>query len=169
MTAIFKGLFRWSLEITGVSIIWYNYQPYEKQQKLIGIYNFLRNSYRFSRCLYSLSQDFKDYQLSKKNQEALSAFRLNAARKLEELCEYNRGVYARIAEIVAKQRDVVPEEVRTELSQLSNKTNEPLPYLEIRDAIASIFSKDMKDLFDGFQTKPLKVGLFTQSHKVVLL
>lgn len=29
--------------------------------------------------------------------------------------------------------------------------------------------KDTKELFDGFQTKPLKVGLFTQSHKAVLL
>lgn len=103
------------------------------------------------------------------DQQALAAFRQGAARKLEELCEYNRGVYARIAEIVAKQRDVVPEDVRTELGQLDNKTKEPLPYSDIKDAIASIFSKDMKDLFDGFQTKPLKVGLFTQTHKAVLL
>lgn len=85
------------------------------------------------------------------------------------MCEYNRGVYARIAEIVAKQRDVVPEDVRTELGQLASKIKEPLPYPNIKDAIASIFSKDMKDLFDGFQTKPLKVGLFTQTHKAVLL
>ena len=71
MAAVLKGLFRWSLEITGVSIIWYNYQPYEKQQKLIGVYNFARNSYRFSRCLLALSQDFKQYQLGKMDQQAI--------------------------------------------------------------------------------------------------
>ena len=27
----------------------------------------------------------------------------------------------------------------------------------------------MKELFDGFQTKPLATGLITQSHKAVLL
>jgi hypothetical protein len=62
MTTVFKGLFRWSLEITGVSIIWYNYQPFERQQKLIGIYNFLKNSYRFTKCLFYLKSDFKTYQ-----------------------------------------------------------------------------------------------------------
>lgn len=169
MSAVLRGLFRWSLEITGVSIIWYNYQPYEKQQRLIGIYNFAKNSYRFSRTLLSLKQDFEQYRQGKMDPQALAAFRQATARKLEELCERNRGVYARIAEIVAKQRDVVPEEVRSELGQLASKTREPLAYSDVKDAIASIFSKDMKDLFDGFQTKPLKAGLFTQSHKAVLL
>jgi hypothetical protein len=82
MTAIFKGLFRWSLEITGVSIVWYNYQPYERQQKILGIYGFLRNSYRFSKCLYGLSQDLKAYTQNINN-ESLAVFRTNSARKLE--------------------------------------------------------------------------------------
>ena len=86
MAAVLKGLFRWSLEITGVSIIWYNYQPYEKQQKLIGVYNFARNSYRCSRCLLALSQDFKQYQLGKMDQQTLAALRQSTAKKLEQLC-----------------------------------------------------------------------------------
>lgn len=75
MTAIFKGLFRWSLEITGASIIWYNYQSYERQQKILGVYKSMKNSYRFATCLYAISQDFKDYQQNKQNSESLRLFR----------------------------------------------------------------------------------------------
>jgi predicted unusual protein kinase regulating ubiquinone biosynthesis (AarF/ABC1/UbiB family) len=46
---------------------------------------------------------------------------------------------------------------------------EGVPYAEIKSALTSIFQKDTKEVFDGFQTKPLSVGLFTQSHKAVLL
>jgi hypothetical protein len=44
--AIIRGLFRWSLELTGLSIIWFNFQPYDRQQKLIAFYNFGANSFR---------------------------------------------------------------------------------------------------------------------------
>lgn len=85
MTAIIKGLFRWSLEITGVSIIWYNYQTYERQQKILGIYGSLKNSYRFSKCLYGLSQDLNAYTHNINN-ESLAVFRANSAKRLAKVC-----------------------------------------------------------------------------------
>jgi hypothetical protein len=108
MTAIFKGLFRWSLEITGVSIIWYNYQPYERQQKIQGIYGFLKNSYHFTKCLYDLSQDLKAYTQNT-NTESLALFRSNTARRLEELCQTNLGAYARIGQVLAGYTDIMPQ------------------------------------------------------------
>lgn len=109
MTAIFKGLFRWSLEITGASIIWYNYQPYERQQKINGIYNFFRNSVRFTKCLYGLSTDFNAYR-SNSNPEALNSFKIATAKRLEELCEQNLGAYARIAQVLSGYTDIIPTE-----------------------------------------------------------
>jgi predicted unusual protein kinase regulating ubiquinone biosynthesis (AarF/ABC1/UbiB family) len=169
MTAILRGLFRWSLEITGVSIIWYNYQPYDRQQKLLGIYNFARNSIRLTRCLYGLQQDFKAYHQNVKEKGALQVFRQATASKLKGLCQDNAGVYARIAEIISAERDIVPEEYASEFKQLLERTPEEVPYADIKTALTSIFQKDTKELFDGFQTKPFNVGLFTQSHKAVLL
>jgi hypothetical protein len=100
MTAIFKGLFRWSLEITGASIVWYNYQSYERQQKIIGVYGFLKNSYRFTKCLYGLSQDLQLYSQNA-NAESLSTFKHSTAIKLAEVCKLNMGSYARIAQILS--------------------------------------------------------------------
>jgi predicted unusual protein kinase regulating ubiquinone biosynthesis (AarF/ABC1/UbiB family) len=46
---------------------------------------------------------------------------------------------------------------------------EEVPYADIKAALAAIYKKDMKELYDGFQTRPLSVGLFAQSHKAILL
>lgn len=67
MSTIFKGLFKWSLEITGISIIWYNYQTYQRQQKILGIYKSAINSYRFLSCIYSLSNNFNNLLASDMN------------------------------------------------------------------------------------------------------
>lgn len=94
---------------------------------------------------------------------------MNTAKKLEELCEQNLGAYARIGEILSNYTDIVPEEYTSTLKKLSNISSEGLSYENVKFALTSIYEKDMKELFDGFQTKPLKIGLFTQSHKAVLL
>jgi hypothetical protein len=87
MSRIIRGLFRWSLEITGVSIVWFNYQPYERQQRLIGIYHFLQNSYRGLTCLYGLYGDFSPLLTLKDKQEEynskLADFKVNSARRIE--------------------------------------------------------------------------------------
>ena len=53
-------MFRWSLELTGGSIILFNYQPYERQQRFIGMYRSGLNSFRTVRYMYGLYGDFKE-------------------------------------------------------------------------------------------------------------
>jgi len=87
MPRIITGLFKWSLEITGVSIVWFNYQTYERQQKLIGIYHFLQNSYRGVKCIFGLYRDFRPLMELKETQEEYNAklaeFKINSARRIE--------------------------------------------------------------------------------------
>jgi hypothetical protein len=57
---LIRGLFKWSLELTGLSIIAFNYQPYDRQQKLIAIYNAGLNSYRAIRHLFGVANQAKN-------------------------------------------------------------------------------------------------------------
>ena len=54
-----KFMFKWSLELTGASILLFNYQTYEKQQKMIAVYRAARNSTRAVYYMAGLAQDFK--------------------------------------------------------------------------------------------------------------
>lgn len=60
MTRVFKGLFKWSLEITGVSIILFNYQSFERQQQMIALYNSGRNTIRTVKHLYGVINEAKE-------------------------------------------------------------------------------------------------------------
>jgi hypothetical protein len=51
---------KWSLELTGASILLFNYQSYEKQQQMIGVYRAVRNSARTVYYLAGLAKEFKD-------------------------------------------------------------------------------------------------------------
>lgn len=55
-----RGLFKWSLELTGLSIICFNYQPYDRQQKFIAIYNAGVNSFRTIRHLLGVANQAKN-------------------------------------------------------------------------------------------------------------
>jgi hypothetical protein len=59
MIRVCKGLARWSLEITGASIVWFNYQSEEKQENLKGIYYFILNSYRSSKFIFKTFKNYK--------------------------------------------------------------------------------------------------------------
>ena len=59
MVRVFSGLFKWSLEITGLSIILFNYQPFERQQQLQALYNSGRNTMRAAKYLYGVVADAK--------------------------------------------------------------------------------------------------------------
>ena len=60
MSRMVSWLFKWSLELTGSSIILFNYQHYERQQQLIGMYRSARNSFRSVYYLYGIYGDFKE-------------------------------------------------------------------------------------------------------------
>lgn len=57
--AIIRGLFKWSLELTGLSIVWFNFQPYDRQQKLIALYNCGVNSFRTVRHLFGVANQVR--------------------------------------------------------------------------------------------------------------
>jgi hypothetical protein len=60
MSRVISWFFKWSLEITGGSIILFNYQPYERQEKYVGMYQAARNSIRSIYYLYGIYGDFKE-------------------------------------------------------------------------------------------------------------
>ena len=54
MSRIVSWLFKWSLEITGGSIIVFNYQPYERRERIVGMYRAAVNSARSIYYLYGV-------------------------------------------------------------------------------------------------------------------
>jgi hypothetical protein len=58
--AIIRGLFKWSLELTGLSIVWFNFQPYERQQKLIALYNSGANCFRTVTYLFGVANQARN-------------------------------------------------------------------------------------------------------------
>ena len=60
MSRIVSWLFKWSLEITGGSIIVFNYQPYERRERIVGMYRAAVNSARSMYYLYGVYGEFKD-------------------------------------------------------------------------------------------------------------
>lgn len=124
MSRLIKGMFKWSLEITGASIVWYNYQNYERQQKIMGVYHFLCNSYRTALCLYNIhglysSQFTNAYEVGSQDYtQKLKEFRSKAANRIQQLCAVNKGVYARMGQLLAGMTDIMPSEVIKELKKL---------------------------------------------------
>lgn len=122
MFRLFKGLARWSLEISGASIIWYNYQSEERQQRLRGTFYFMLNSYRSCKFLYRTAVEFKNTLAVEANLEEfrkkMGIFHENTASRLYDLCETNKGIYAKIGEIVSDMNKIVPEAYINKLKKL---------------------------------------------------
>jgi predicted unusual protein kinase regulating ubiquinone biosynthesis (AarF/ABC1/UbiB family) len=74
----------------------------------------------------------------------------------------NKGVYARLGQILSGMTGVLPEVYLTELKKLNNIKIEEIPYEKIKNALTGTLNKSMKEVFDAFQPKPLNVGLLTQ-------
>ena len=54
-----RFMFKWSLELTGASILLFNYQTYQRQQQMIAIYGAARNSVRAVYYMAGLAKNFK--------------------------------------------------------------------------------------------------------------
>ena len=124
MPRIIRFLFKWSLEITGTSIILFNYQPYIRQQQIIGFYHSTCNAFRTFRYLGSLANDFRhlintpiDSELYHNKAEA---FKTKSAEKFEQLCQANRGIYARMGQIMSGMTRILPSAYLIQLKKLEN-------------------------------------------------
>ena len=113
MPRIFSWLFRWSLELTGSSILLFNYQPYDRQQHIIGMYNATVNSIRTIWYLYRVYGEFKDFMGSTPGSEGyhekMKIFMVRTAERVRQLCEVNQGVYARIGQIISTMTGIFPQ------------------------------------------------------------
>lgn len=132
-------LVRYSLEITGTSIIAFNLLSETRQELLKGTYFAVANSYRSAKLIYQLGQSFKNDVLpvsdrnSAEFKQKLAQFNENAAASLYDLCLINKGVYAKIALNLSQLKRVFPDEYITAFSKLDqNLSSEPVPYLRIK-------------------------------------
>lgn len=74
-----------------------------------------------------------------------------------------------MGQLLSGMTGILPEQYLSSLKKLNNVTAEESPYDSIKNALVDALEKPMKDIFDGFQTKPLSVSLFWQTHKSILL
>ena len=166
-------LFKWSLELTGSSIILFNYQHYERQQQLIGMYRSARNSFRSVYYLYGIYGDFKEVVRMSRGTDQyvkrVKEFRTKSSESIKELCEINGGVYVRMGQIVSTMTGVLPSSILSPLKNLQKYAPEEIPYESTKTALTESLQKPMKQVFDGFQVKPFKTGLFWQSYRSILL
>lgn len=79
------------------------------------------------------------------------------------------GVYVRMGQILGQMTHILPDAYLTQFQQLCEIVPPELPYEVIKAALKDGLKKEMKEVFDGFQTKPFKSGLFWQTHKSILL
>ena len=89
--------------------------------------------------------------------------------RVREVCENNGGVYVRIGQILSSMTGVLPEDILSPLRQLNSYEPGEIPYERMKMVLEEGIKKPMKEIFDGFQTKPFKTGLFHQSHRSILL
>lgn len=158
---------------SGLSLIIFNQQPYDRQQRILALYRTTRNSLRTVKYLYSLRSDLNNLlQLPSDSEEyrlKMEEFQRASADKIEQLCEINKGVYARLGQILGEMKGVLPENYLTQFHKLQSIESDELPYEQVKTTLTESLQKPMKELFDGFQTKPFKTNLFWQSHKSILL
>lgn len=98
---------------SGLSIILFNQQPYDRQQRIIALYRASRNTARTMHYLYSLHHDFKQLLETDTNSDIynfrLEDFKKKSAEKIQELCAVNQGVYARMGQLLSGMTGVLPE------------------------------------------------------------
>ena len=74
-----------------------------------------------------------------------------------------------MGQIISKMTGVVSPVYSRELNRLESIEGEETPYESVKAILSENLKKPMKEIFDGFQTKPFKVSLFWQTHRSILL
>ena len=124
--------FKWSLEISGGSIVLFNFQPYERRENIIAMWKSARNSFRSVYYLYGTYGEFKEILGMDRNSEEfrsrVSDFKVRSAEKVRQLCEINGGVYARMGQIVSAMTGVLPQDVLSQLKNLKNIESGEIEY-----------------------------------------
>jgi predicted unusual protein kinase regulating ubiquinone biosynthesis (AarF/ABC1/UbiB family) len=79
---------------------------------MIGLYRAALNSGRTLSYLYDLRADFKELTAMTRDSEGFrekaEGFKRRSAERIQQLCQVNRGVYARMGQIISAMTDVLP-------------------------------------------------------------
>ena len=65
---------------------------------MIAAYNTTKNAFRLLKCVYGINSAMKD------NRNKIQV----AAERVTELCQQNEGIYARLAQVMARWNGVLP-------------------------------------------------------------
>lgn len=75
--------------------------------------------------------------------------------------------FAELGRFLAARRDLLPPEVATELARV-RVAAAPVPFAETRAIVERELGNALERLFLRFEEAPVRVGVFTQSHRAVL-
>ncbi|MEW6636014.1 MAG: AarF/UbiB family protein, partial [Actinomycetota bacterium] len=75
--------------------------------------------------------------------------------------------FAELGRFLAARRDLLPPEVATELARV-RVAAAPVPFAEARAIVERELGNALERLFLRFEEAPVRVGVFTQSHRAVL-
>ncbi|GLT97340.1 hypothetical protein SLE2022_149100 [Rubroshorea leprosula] len=114
--------------------------------------------YKYS--LYGLPLDSKDYPL------VLSQVHLRSAKRMLNLCERNRGFYAKAGQFVAGLQKVSKEYSST-LSSLQDQAV-PCDFKVIKEALARNLGRDLSEIFLSFGEQPIAAASIAQVHHGIL-
>lgn len=67
-----------------------------------------------------------------------------------------------MGQLISKMTGVLPESVLKPLQKLNDIAAPEIPYESVKQALTEGLQKPMKEVFDGFQTKPFSTNLFWQ-------
>lgn len=101
------------LILSGLSVIVFNQQSYDRQQRVVGMYRAARNSIRAVRAVYGIRSELNALLStevsSEEYQKVLEDFRSQSASTLKTLCQVNKGVYARMGQLLGQMTGILPE------------------------------------------------------------
>ncbi|MDU5913638.1 MAG: AarF/UbiB family protein [Anaerococcus vaginalis] len=84
-------------------------------------------------------------------------------QKLRSLFEDLGPVFVKFGQLLSTRRDIFPENIILELEKLQDDVKEE-DFENIKEVFYGEFSKDIYDVFDKFEKKPLASGSMAQTH-----